>query len=96
MPPAPATPAHTPIARSRSSAGNVEVIIDNVAGMIIAAVTRNDPRRQQGLDRPRRGRRQVRNDEEAQSTDQQLLAAEPVADGSERQQQRCQRDPCSR
>jgi hypothetical protein len=35
----PATPAHTPTARSRVSGGNVAVMIDSVVGMIIAAPT---------------------------------------------------------
>ena len=37
MPPAPAKPAQTPTARSRSSAGKLEVMTDSVAGMIMAA-----------------------------------------------------------
>ncbi len=37
MPPAPAKPDQMPIARARSSSGKVEVMIDRVTGMIIAA-----------------------------------------------------------
>ena len=37
MPPAPAKPAQTPTARSRSPTGKLEVITERVAGMIIAA-----------------------------------------------------------
>ena len=37
MPPAPAKPAQTPMARSRSSSGKVEVMTERVTGMIMAA-----------------------------------------------------------
>ncbi len=37
MPPAPAKPAQTPTARSRSPTGKLEVMTDRVAGMIMAA-----------------------------------------------------------
>ena len=37
--PPPATPAHVPTALVRSSGGNVVVMIDNVAGIVIAAPT---------------------------------------------------------
>ena len=39
MPPAPAKPAQTPTARSRSSAGKLEVMTERVTGMIMAAPT---------------------------------------------------------
>jgi hypothetical protein len=39
MPPPPATPVHTPIARERSSSGKVDVMTARVTGMIIAAPT---------------------------------------------------------
>ena len=39
IPPAPAKPAHTPIALARSSGGKLDVMMESVTGMIIAAPT---------------------------------------------------------
>jgi hypothetical protein len=39
MPPAPANPAHSAIARGFSSVGKLEVITESVTGMIMAAAT---------------------------------------------------------
>ena len=42
MPPAPANPAHSAIARGFSSVGKLEVITESVTGMIIAAADTGD------------------------------------------------------
>ena len=93
MPPAPAKPDQMPIARARSSSGKVEVMIDRVTGMIIAApmpaITRAI---EQHLDGGGQRRADVGEGEHGEAGEQDVLAAPPVADRADRQEQRGEGD----
>ena len=93
MLPPPAKPAQMPIALARSSGGKLDVMIDSVTGMIIAAPTPATTRAtiiiavvvaSSGADGG--------DAEHGEAGEQHRLAAEPVADRADRQQQRGEGD----
>ena len=93
MPPAPAKPDQMPIARARSSSGKVEVMIDSVTGMIIAAPTPAITRAMSSISTVVDERSaDVGEGEHDEAGEQDVLAAPPVADRADRQEQRGEGD----
>lgn len=88
MPPPPATPVQTPIALERSSSGKVEVMTARVTGMIIAAPApaRRRAASMTSVDGARPAA--ARHPEHREAGEEHRLAAPPVADRAEREQQR--------